>query len=375
MGIHVLIKNGHVQDPATGLDAITDIAIDGGVITAIGDVHGDAYQVIDAAGKDVVPGLVDIHAHLAPFGSVGTPVEAGCWPYGVTAIADAGGAGAATYEALRGQVLNRGATVRIFLYVTKDGLRSVPEDIDPAHFTEKELAYLLRVCPEVVGLKIRLCRECARDMGLAPYQAAAELAARLHTKLMVHCANAHGTMTELLNIAGEGHILSHVYHGAANTLTQEDIPALIAAKARGAILDLSEDHGGHLSFRALRMAMEAGCGPDTISTDLSLPSLQKDLCGIPTSMNATMSRMLAMGMDWRAVLRASTSTPARVLGLENSCGSIQVGRQADIAILTRLPYGKDTTDMLGELLPVPERVVCTATIWKGEIVYRNPLLE
>ena len=64
----ILIKNGHVIDPANGIDEVTDIYVKDGVIAEIGknnDLDGvENAQVIDATGKIVAPGLVDMHVHL-----------------------------------------------------------------------------------------------------------------------------------------------------------------------------------------------------------------------------------------------------------------------------------------------------------------------
>ena len=60
----LLIKGGRVIDPSVGLDAIRDIAIAAGKIVAVeADIAGDASQTIDARGKIVAPGLIDIHTH------------------------------------------------------------------------------------------------------------------------------------------------------------------------------------------------------------------------------------------------------------------------------------------------------------------------
>src|SRR5256886_15484860 len=60
----LLIKGGRVIDPSIGLDAIRDIAIAGGKIVAVeAAIAGDAPQTIDARGKIVAPGLIDIHTH------------------------------------------------------------------------------------------------------------------------------------------------------------------------------------------------------------------------------------------------------------------------------------------------------------------------
>lgn len=61
----MIIKGGRVIDPANGIDAVADILIDGGVISAIGkDIEAYDAEVISAEGNIVVPGLVDMHCHL-----------------------------------------------------------------------------------------------------------------------------------------------------------------------------------------------------------------------------------------------------------------------------------------------------------------------
>jgi len=57
----LLIRGGRVVDPFRGVDAVADLAVVGGQITA--DAPRDAH-VLDAAGCIVCPGLMDIHVHL-----------------------------------------------------------------------------------------------------------------------------------------------------------------------------------------------------------------------------------------------------------------------------------------------------------------------
>src|SRR6516225_9745312 len=62
----LLIKGGRVIDPSVGLDGVRDLAIAGGRIAAVAaDIQGDATETIDARGKIVAPGLIDIHVHAA----------------------------------------------------------------------------------------------------------------------------------------------------------------------------------------------------------------------------------------------------------------------------------------------------------------------
>ena len=61
----ILIKNGHVVDPANNIDEILDIfTSDGKILKVAKDIDNKADRVIDASGKYVVPGLVDMHVHL-----------------------------------------------------------------------------------------------------------------------------------------------------------------------------------------------------------------------------------------------------------------------------------------------------------------------
>jgi len=65
----ILIKGGHVVDPANNIDEVMDIYVADGVIQEVGkdieeQIAGVDMEVIDASGMTVVPGLVDMHVHL-----------------------------------------------------------------------------------------------------------------------------------------------------------------------------------------------------------------------------------------------------------------------------------------------------------------------
>ncbi len=64
MSSELLIKNGRVIDPANGIDKECDVLIADDRIASVGKVEKSAQKVIDAAGKLVTPGLIDIHVHF-----------------------------------------------------------------------------------------------------------------------------------------------------------------------------------------------------------------------------------------------------------------------------------------------------------------------
>src|SRR5258708_27368111 len=70
----LLLKGGHVIDPANNVDAMVDVAIAGGKIAAVGkDISVTlAKKVVDVSGLYVTPGLIDIHYHV---GHGGAPLD------------------------------------------------------------------------------------------------------------------------------------------------------------------------------------------------------------------------------------------------------------------------------------------------------------
>lgn len=65
--MNIIIKNGHIIDPANKIDGKFDILASDGKIAKLGkpgSLSAGGAQVIDASGKLVVPGLIDMHVHL-----------------------------------------------------------------------------------------------------------------------------------------------------------------------------------------------------------------------------------------------------------------------------------------------------------------------
>src|SRR3984885_15469850 len=93
----LVIKGGRVIAPSMGLDATRDIAIAGGRIAAIeANIAADVAETLDARGKLVTAGLIDIHTHA------GRSKEgpAMCLQDGVTGWVDAGSGGADNIDAV-----------------------------------------------------------------------------------------------------------------------------------------------------------------------------------------------------------------------------------------------------------------------------------
>ena len=85
--------------------------------------------------------------------------------------------------------------------------------------------------------------------------------------------------------------------------------------------------------------LAAGFLPDAISSDVHTMSIN----GPAFDQLVTMSKFLCLGMDLPAVIRASASAPADVLG-RGDLGRLEVGAVADATVLDRLPLRGDERD-------------------------------
>ena len=97
--VDVLIKNGHVIDPANDVNGVNDVAIKNGKIFAVGEsLKLEANTIFDAAGCILTPGLVDAHVHCFEYATpLGVNPDVTCLSRGVTTVIDAGSSGKQAY--------------------------------------------------------------------------------------------------------------------------------------------------------------------------------------------------------------------------------------------------------------------------------------
>src|SRR6266550_3776418 len=126
----LLIKGGDVLDPSQRLRGVRDIGIRNGVIEVVqADIPAErALKVINASGRLVTPGLVDLHAHTYPYGSaIGIPADELVPFQGTTTAVSAGDAGANNFAGYRRFIVASTRTrLYAFVHIANMGLAGFP---------------------------------------------------------------------------------------------------------------------------------------------------------------------------------------------------------------------------------------------------------
>ena len=384
----LVIKGGRVLDPGQGLDQTTDIAIQAGKIAAIRpDIPiSEAKRVVEVRGDNryVVPGLIDIHTHVA-FGAqtpgvnwqAADPDLAGVHS-GVTTVVDCGSTGAYNFGLFPTHVLPRAKTrVICFLNVGSHGLLymhkhrpDVPrlEDVD-----RQAIAGCVEANPGLVnGIKLRLVGDLGQERGEDLVRLAEDVAREHHLPLMVHIgevlhesANAPAVTRYLLRTLQPNDILTHLCtHHSGGVMDEERQPLaeLREARASGVVLDPASGRS-NFSVDVARRQADLDLHPDTISTDMSTPGRAE----VVHSLMECMAKFMALGYRLEDVVRMTTVNAARALGRQADLGAIAVGREADLTIMDVLPGRWTYADCRQERFTGEHALVPVQTIRASEL--------
>ena len=344
-----LLAGGRVIDPASSTDALADVLVVDGVVTALGpDLAGSGAappdaEVVDCRGTLVVPGLIDLHCHVMPgLGDFCVDADSVGVDTGVPVLIDGGTSGVATFDLARAAVIDHPATrTEVLAFIDPNQLYLATKDFichklelanDVRNIDVGALeASMERNADVIVGLKVRACH--ADDPGRSPFLEAAQ-AASGGKPVMVHLGRFPHTPTistpTLLEALRPGDVITHAFRGAGGMLGPDGvvIPEFVEACERGVRLDVGHS-GTDFRFADARKLFEQGYLPDTISTDLNV----FNVTGPVFSLAETMTKILALGVELADVIAMCTSTTAEVIGRADRFGSLAVGRVADVSVL------------------------------------------
>ena len=341
----IIIKDGHVIDPASNINEKADVAIENGRIARVQkDIDStDARAVYPVPGKYIVPGLIDAHCHpVGDFTGHAVPADEAGVDAGVLLVNDAGSSGSANFHVLRSLLRNSRTSVSYFINFASCGLIRLPEIASVHDFNVEQLKEVVGAAGGMIrGVKIRAMEAVSRiDMDVVAL--AKKTAEELRLPLMIHIGEFRQRKDNdpfdvysrnVVSLLGKGDIISHYMSWRPGGMVLEDgtiFPELEQAKKRGVILDCS--HGrNNFSLKVAQTLLDNGFPPDIITTDLS--SLGREHV---QSLAVTMSKFLAMGMPLKEVIAAVTINAAKALGLSETWGSLKVGRSANITILDKV---------------------------------------
>ena len=382
----LLLKGGHVIDPANHVDAVMDVAVSKDRIAAVEkDIPASqSGKVVDASGLYVTPGLIDIHVHI---GHGGAPLDwftpegrAHTAPYGipadlalqagVTTMVDAGSSGAETFPLEKEEVIDR-AKVRVlaFLNIVANGMQGgLEQTVD--QMDAKRCAETIKKYPEIiVGVKTaHYWAEEPWDAEHTPWAAvdkAEECGRAVNLPVMFDFwPRPDRSYAELiLKKMRPGDIHTHVFAQQFPILLPDGKinPILAQARARGVIFDVG--HGaGSFWFRNAVPAVKQGFIPDSMSTDLHSGNFTV------LSMTNVMSKFLAMGVPLQDIVRRSTVNPAQEIH-RPELGTLSVGKEADIAVLEQLNGSFGYIDCGLARMDAKVKLVARLTVRAGRIVY------
>ena len=340
----LLLKGGHVIDPANEIDEIADVAILGDRIAEVAqDIPGDsAKQVVDAAGLYVTPGLIDLHAHAFGLPASLFPDDTSLTT-GATTIVDCGGGGWRTFDRFKAEVIDRVQTrVLAFLNIVGAGMVSSAAESNTDDMDPQAAAAKVREYPDlIVGIK----KHDPGPPGFFVLKRAVEAGKLANTPVIVddniYTNQNRNTREKLLDIMRPGDLHTHMYNDQqmhlVDRFSREVRPVAREARRRGVLFDLG--HGGSsFLWPVAARAMEHGFPPDIISTDLHASSIMNQV-----DMPNCISKLMNLGMPLHEAIMRSTVNPARAIRKFPELGTLGSGKAADVAVfdLERCRPGAD----------------------------------
>jgi dihydroorotase len=365
----LLLRGGRVIDPASGYDAVADIAVAHGRIAAMAPTipAEAAVEIVDVSGKLVLPGLIDTHAHVYQHvtGKFGLQADLVGVHSGVTTLVDQGGPSCMTLPGFR-HFVAAPAHSRVLCFISTylvGGLEGhlYPSLYGPEQVNVAATVKAARDNPDLVrGIKahaeiggasrwgldvIKLAKQIARESGLPLYIHLGQLWPTKDSASI----NPDEVVEALVPLMDPGDILAHPFTrhpgGFISAESGEVHPVVWAALERGVTVDVG--HGSHFSFAMARKVIEAGIRPTTLGADMHgynvrVPDTDEQstrsrnpFFGVaPFNLTNAMSKLLALGVRLPDVVATVTSNPAKMLGLGDTLGALAPGRIADISVLT-----------------------------------------
>jgi dihydroorotase len=374
--IELLLKNGHVIDPANNINAKMDVAISGGKVVNVAPTipAADAKQVIDVNGFYVCPGLIDVHTHVFvgskpetfADGSLSISPDDIALKAGITTVVDAGTSGWRNFHVFKDQVIDRSKTrILAFLNIAGAGMSGKPMQEDLADMDVSKVLETIQKYPDIiVGVKIGHYE--GKDW--TPFDRALEAGNRSNLPLLVECHLPQYSLEDQLMKMRSGDIITHSFEKVSERMSVLDDnkavrPFVKEAQKRGILFDLGHGGAGFWFSEAIP-SLQQGFAPNSFGTDLHRFSMN---AGMKDMLNV-MSKFMAMGMSKEDVLLRATWLPAKSIKRED-LGHLREGALADVAVLSIREGNFGFIDAGGNRINGKQKFEAQLTIRAGKIVW------
>jgi dihydroorotase len=326
----LVIKGGRVIDPGARQVAMRDVGIGGGRIIAVEAnlTAADAASTIDATGKLVVPGLIDIHTHVRS-----KEMPSICVSNGVTSLLDAGSQGVDRIDEVIDAAKGAPNRVRILLNVARTGILPDGELMDISRVDVAAAQKVIAAHRDlIVGVKARLSRSVAGKNDMEALRRAQAITAPLKLPVMIHMGDTVSPLPDLLALLKPGDIVTHLYAPPPHGIFDEAgrvLPEVIAARKRGIWFDVGNGRIAHITWALAESGLKEKFLPDTISTDWTDAGRTDQVFDFPN----VLSKFLLLGLPLGQVIAMGTANAARAVAPFQDLGTLRVGAIADVAVL------------------------------------------
>ncbi len=363
----LVIKGGRVIDPSVRLDGIRDVAISNGRIVAVEpSITAAAMDMMDARGKLVVPGLIDVHTHAARSKEGPGMMLAD----GVTGWIDAGSQGADHIADTIAVAKAAPEQARVLINIGRAGI--LPEgdtmDIKRADVAAAKAAIAANR-DWIAGVKARLSRDVAGPNDLEVLRRTQEVASSFNLPVMIHMGQTITPMQQLIPILKSGDIVTHMFAPPPNSIIDNSghiLPEVLAARRRGVWFDVGNGMTGHMRWDTVAAIMKTGFWPDSFSTDWNTNAHMTGVIDMPNCM----SKLLGYGMTVDQAIARGTVNPSRMFPLFRDRGTLNVGAPADVAVLELRDGNFDFIDNFKNTIQGKQRFFPSATVLNGKRVQR-----
>jgi dihydroorotase len=363
----LIVKGGRVIDPSVRLDAIRDVAISGGRIAAVeASIADEAPDTVDAHGKLVVPGLLDIHTHCGR-SAVGPGMVL---QDGVTGWVDAGSQGADHIGDTIAVARSSPQPGRVLINIGRAGI--LPEgdtmDLSRADVSAAREA-ISKNLDFVVGVKARLSRDVAGENDYEVLKRAQEVATSFNLPVMIHMGQTISPLGKLVDLLKRGDIVTHLFAPPPNSIIDDSghiLPEVLAARRRGVWFDVGNGQTGHMRWDTIAAIMKTGFWPDTFSTDWNVNAHDTGVIDMPNCM----SKLFGYGMTVDEAIARATCNAARIFPFLSDRGTLNVGAPADVAVLELRKGNFEFLDNFKNKITGHQRLFPSATVLGGKRIPR-----